>query len=69
MFPSWVIVLKLSKKVQFLQFCADLSKKSKCLSKQFTYMHLKGLITHFQKKVLFIVLWITILEILVFEVE
>ena len=29
MFFSWVIVLKLSKKVQFLQFCADLTKKSK----------------------------------------
>ena len=28
MFPSWVIVIKLSKKVHFLQFCADLSKKS-----------------------------------------
>ena len=31
MFPSWVMVLKLSKKVQFLQFCADLSKKSKSI--------------------------------------
>ena len=31
MFPSWVMVLKLSKKVQFLQFCADLSKKRKSL--------------------------------------
>ena len=29
MFPSWVMVCKFSKKVQFLQFCADLSKKSK----------------------------------------
>ena len=29
MFPSWVMVPKLSKKVHFLQFCADLSKKSK----------------------------------------
>ena len=29
MFPSWVMVLKLSKKVHFLQFCADRSKKSK----------------------------------------
>ena len=29
MFPSWIVVLKLSKKVYFLQFCADLSKKSK----------------------------------------
>ena len=28
MFPSSVMVLKLSKKVHFLQFCADLSKKS-----------------------------------------
>ena len=31
MFPSWVMVLKLSKKVQFLQFCADLGKKSKSI--------------------------------------
>ena len=29
MFPSSVMVLRLSKKVQFLQFCADLNKKSK----------------------------------------
>ena len=28
MFPSWVMVLKLSKKVHFLQFCADRSKKA-----------------------------------------
>ena len=32
-------------------------------SKQFTYMHLKGLVTHFQKMVLFIMLWLTVLEI------
>ena len=32
-------------------------------------MHLKGLIMHFQKMVLFIMLWLTVLEILVFEVE
>ena len=31
MFPCWVMVLKLSKKVPFLQFCADLSKKSKSI--------------------------------------
>ena len=30
MFPSWVMVLKLSKKVNFMQFC-DLVKKSKPL--------------------------------------
>ena len=29
MFPFSVMVLKLSKKVHFMQFCADLSKKSK----------------------------------------
>ena len=28
-FPSWVMVRKLFKKVHFLHFCADLSKKSK----------------------------------------
>ena len=28
MFSSWVMVFKLSKKVHFLQFCAELSKKS-----------------------------------------
>ena len=27
-FPSWVMVLKLSKKVRFWQFCVDVSKKS-----------------------------------------
>ena len=29
MFPVWVMVLKLSKKMHFLQFCADLSEKLK----------------------------------------
>ena len=27
MFPSWVTELELSKKVHFLQFCADISNK------------------------------------------
>ena len=45
----------LSKKVHFLQFCADLSKISNLL-KQFTYMHPKGLVTLFYKMVLFIML-------------
>ena len=31
MFPSCVVVLKLSKKVHFLQFCPELSKKSKSI--------------------------------------
>ena len=37
MFPSWVMVLKLSKKVHFLQFCADLSKKSKSIKAIYIY--------------------------------
>ena len=37
MFPSWVLVCKLSKKVYFLQFCADLSKKFK--SVKAIYIH------------------------------
>ena len=37
MFPSWVMALKLSKKVHFLQFCADLSKKSKSVKAIYIY--------------------------------
>ena len=37
MFPSWVMVLKLSKKVHFLRFCADLSKKSKSIKEIYIY--------------------------------
>ena len=37
MFPSWVMVYKLSKKVHFWQFCADLSKKSKSVKAIYIY--------------------------------
>ena len=38
MFPSWLMVLKLSKKVPFFfQFCADLSKKSKSIKAIYIY--------------------------------
>ena len=37
MFPSRVMVLKLSKKVHFLQFCADPSKKSKSIKAIYLY--------------------------------
>ena len=36
-FPSWVIVLKLSKIVNFLQICAGLSKKSKSIKATYLY--------------------------------
>ena len=37
--------------------------------KQLTYVHLEGLVTHFQKMLLFIMLRLTVLKILVFEIE
>ena len=50
-FPSWVMVVELSKKVFFS-----------------SYMHLKGLFTHIQKMILFIILWLTVSKMLGFEV-
>ena len=38
MFPSWVMDCKLSKKSVFLQFCADLSKKSKSVKVIYIYV-------------------------------
>ena len=37
MFPSWVMVLTLFKKVHFLQFCANLSKKSTSIKAIYIY--------------------------------
>ena len=37
MFSSWVVVCKLSKKVQFLQFCAEVSKKPKSVETIYIY--------------------------------
>ena len=67
MFPSWVMVCKSSKKSAFLQFCADLSKKSKSV-KAIPYMYLKVLIMLFQKMVLFIGVWATDHEILAIKI-
>ena len=39
MFPSWIMVLKLSKKVHFLQFCADLSKKRESVEAIYIYAY------------------------------
>ena len=36
-FPNWVIVCKLPKKLYFLQFCADLNKKSKSTKAIYIY--------------------------------
>ena len=68
MFPSWVMVFKLSKKVHFCNFVLT-SARNLSLLKQFTYMQLDDFVTYFQKMVLLITLWLTALEILGFQVE
>ena len=52
MFPSWVMALKLSKKVHFCNSVLA-SARNLSLLKQCTYMHLKVLITLFQKMIWF----------------
>ena len=37
MFSSWVMVLKFSKKVYLLQFCADLGQKPKSVKANYIY--------------------------------
>ena len=51
MFPSWVMILKLSKRCIFSILYWPQQKKLSML-KQFTYMHLKGLVKRFQKMLL-----------------
>ena len=46
MFPSWVMVVKLSKKVHILKFNADLSKRSKPI-KAIYCNYVEGLVAHF----------------------
>ena len=72
MLPSWVMVLKLSKKIDFLQFCADLSQKlveEASVLKQFTYIDLKVFITVFQKVKCLIGVWATVHEILAIKIS
>ena len=71
MFPSEVMVFNLSEKVHFLEFCADLSKKSKSVkgiyidsSERSCYALSEYGIAYYA-----IMLWLTIWEILGFEVE
>ena len=40
---SWVMILKLSKKVYFLQFCADLGQKPKSVKAIYIYISEKSL--------------------------
>ena len=56
MFPSYVIVLKLSKKEHFLQFFLLILVRNLSLLKQCIFIHLKSLVTHFRKMALLIIL-------------
>ena len=68
MFPSWVMVCKLSKKVHFYNFVLTSARNLRLLQ-QFTYMHLKVLITLFQKMIWFIGVWATVHEILAIKIS
>ena len=68
MFPSWVMILKLLEKCLLSIACCPQQKNISML-KQFTYMHLKRLFTHFQKMLLFTKLRPNVLKVLVFEIE
>ena len=57
------MIFKLSKKEHFLQFVLT-SARNLSLSKQFTYMHLKVLITLFQKMLWYTGVGATVHEIL-----
>ena len=52
MFPFWVMVLKLSKNVHFLQFFDELSRKSEAIEEIYIYTSERS-VTHFLKMVLF----------------
>ena len=67
-FPSRVMVRKLSEKVHFFRFWKT-SARNLSILKQFTYMHLKGLLVHFQKMLFFIIVRFTVSELLGFEVK
>ena len=67
-FPSWVMALNLSRKVHFLQFCADFSKKPKSVKAIYIF-HLKVLTTLFQKMIWFIGVWTTLYTTLAIEIS
>ena len=67
-FSFWVMALNLSRKVNFLPFCADFSTKRKCVKAIYIF-HLKVLTTLFQKMIWFIGVWATFYEILAIKIS
>ena len=68
MFHAWVMVLKLSKKVHFLQFYNNLSKKSKSVKAIYIYAPESSLYT-FSEKVWGTGVWATAHEILAIKIS
>ena len=68
MFPSWVMVLTLSKKLHFLEFCADLSKKSKSVKAIHIYVSNSSHYT-ISDNDRFIEVWTTVYEILAIKIS
>ena len=67
MFPSWVMCLKLSEIEHFFsnfELTLEFSVKNLSLLKEFTYTHREGLVMHFYKMVLSIMLWLIVSVIL-----
>ena len=64
MFASWVLVRKLSKKKKIFYNFVLTSARTRSQLMRVTYMHVKVLITLFQKIVWFIEVWATAHEIL-----
>ena len=62
------MVLKLSKKVHFLQFCADLSKKCKSIKDIYIYASERSRYTLSENGIVYYAI-LTVLEVLMFEVE
>ena len=68
MFLSWVMVCKLSKKVHFLQFCANLSKKYKSAEAIYIYASESSHYTLWEM-LWYMVVWATVHKILAIKIS
>ena len=68
MFPFWVMVLKLSKKLQFLQFCDDLNKISESVTAIYIYASESSHYTISENDIV-IGVWTTAHEILAIKIS
>ena len=67
LFPSWVMVRKLSKKVHFLQFCADLNKKYKSVNT--IYLYASHYTYYTLSENFMIISWVTVYEMLMLKIS